>query len=477
MRRRSLKTRLTLSHVLVTLGGLFLLGVALIVLVQRGQRAEMISSLTAQAQVYAVYASELAGDSTTLAAVAPTLVQRFNPPPDTTVRVLAPNGAVLFASRDLGNFPSRAAVPLLTSPLPIQPFALEHNRRFVAYPIMRDEQTIGVVELSQTVTRDRALLGLLLIALIPSAAFALAVAGLAGHLLASSLVRPLRDLGRVATTIAGGDTTARSADRSDDEIGQLAARLNTMADELQTRLAEVERLANARQEFYRAISHELRTPLTAILGTAENLEDDASPDQRADLQIIQTEAARLQRLVDELLQPRDSTPVPLRRRQPIDLSELVAEAGRIMQPRAERAGVALTATTEPGLAILGDRDRLKQALLNLLDNALTWTPPGGSVALRACVERAVARIEVEDGGPGIPPQIRDQVWQRGFSTTNGQGQGLALVREVVAAHAGTARILDQPPSRIELRLPLLIENKRTGYPLGAQENKASRRSA
>ncbi|HEY0601555.1 MAG TPA: HAMP domain-containing sensor histidine kinase [Herpetosiphonaceae bacterium] len=461
MRRRSLKTRLTLSHVLVTLGGLILLGVALIVLVQRGQRADMISNLTAQAQVYAVYASELATDSNTLAVVAPTLVQRFNPPPDTTVRVLAPNGAVLFASRDLGNFPSRAAVPLLTSPLPIQPFALEHNRRFVAYPVVRDAQTIGVVELSQTVVRDRALLGLLLLALIPSAAFALAVAGVAGHLLARSLVRPLSDLRRVATTIAGGDTTARSTDRSDDEIGQLAARLNTMADELQTRLAEVERLANARQEFYRAISHELRTPLTAIRGTAENLEDDASPEQQADLQIIQTEAARLQRLVDELLQPRDSTPAPLRRRQPIDLSELIAEAGRIMQPRAERAGVLLTATSEPGLSILGDRDRLKQALLNLLDNALTWTPPGGSVALSACTDRSDTRIEVRDSGPGIAPELREQVWQRGFSTTNGQGQGLALVREVVTAHHGTAIIQDQLPNRIELRLPLLIENKRT----------------
>jgi signal transduction histidine kinase len=459
MRRRSLTTRLTLSHVLVTLGGLVLLGAALIVLVQRGQRVEMVGNLLAQAQVYAVYASELAGDSNTLAAVAPTLVRRFNPPPDITVRVLAPNGTVLFASRDLGDFPSRAALPLLTDALPIQPFALELDRRFVAYPIVRNGQTIGVVELSQTLVRERALLGLLLLALIPSAAFALAGAGIAGHLLARSLVRPLNQLGRVASAIAGGDTDARSTDRSHDEIGQLASRLNTMADELQARLAEVERLASARQEFYRAVSHELRTPLTAIRGTAENLEDDARPEQQADLQIIQTEAARLQRLVDELLQPRDSTPAPLRRRQPIDLSELIAEAGRIMQPRAERAGVVLTSSAEPKLRISGDRDRLKQALLNLLDNALTWTPPGGRVVLSAHAEGLDACVEVQDSGPGIPPAIRDQVWERGFSTTNGQGQGLALVREVVAAHGGTATIPDRPQSTVALRLPLLPEHR------------------
>jgi signal transduction histidine kinase len=457
MRRRSLKTRLTLSHVLVTLAGLTLLAAALLVLAQRGLRAQMLANLTTQAQVYALYASELAADSNTLAGIAPTLIRRFNIPPDSSVRVLAPNGSVLFASRDLGDFPSRAAVPLLTNPLPIQPVALERERRFVAQPVVRGSQTIGVIEVSQTVARERALLGLLLLALLPSAGLALAGAALAGHLLARSLVRPLNQLGHVATAIASGDDSARSTDRSPDEIGQLAARLNSMADELQSRLADVERLAEARQQFYRAVSHELRTPLTAIRGTAENLEDNARPDQQADLQIIQAEAARLQQLVEELLHPRDSTPVPLRRRQPIDLTLLIAEVGRIMQPRAERAGVRLTTSAAPQLRIAGDRDRLKQALLNLLDNALTWTPTGGSVTLNAVRDSQHTCITIRDTGPGIAPELRDRVWERGFSTTGGQGMGLALVREVITAHGGTATLLDTQPTTIEIHLPLLVD--------------------
>ncbi|HEX6289341.1 MAG TPA: ATP-binding protein [Herpetosiphonaceae bacterium] len=457
MRRRSLKTRLTLSHVFVTLAGLALLGVALIVFVQRGQRTQVLANLAAQANVYAAYASELAADSDTLAGVAPNLSRRFPLPPDIAMRVLAPNGSVLFASRDLGTFPSRAALPLLTNPLPIQPVTLERGRHFVAQPIIHDGQTIGVIELSQSVARERALLGLLLIALFPSAALALIGAALAGHLLARSLVRPLSELGQVASAIAGGNDAARSEDRSGDEIGQLAARLNSMADELQSRLAEVERLAVARQEFYRAVSHELRTPLTAIRGTAENLEDDARPDQQADLQIIQAEAARLQRLVEEMLQPRESAPAPLRRRQPVDLTALIGEVGRIMQPRAERAGVVLTTTAAARLRVVGDRDRLKQALLNLLDNALTWTPPGGAITVEARPDRADARIVVCDSGPGIAPELRERVWERGFSTTNGQGLGLALVREVMAAHDGDASVLDGQQTTIALRLPLLIE--------------------
>lgn len=455
MRRRSLLTRLTLSHVLITFAGLMLLGVALIGLFYRSQRAQTLANLTAQAQVYAIYAAELAGDTTMLGGIAPNMIRRFNVAPDTVVRVLAANGSVLFASRDLGPFPSSAARPLLTNPLPIQPLALERNRLFVAESIRRGTDVIGVVELSQTTDREWTLLRQLLLALIPSTLLALLGAALAGHLLARSLVRPLHRLGRVATTIAGGDVAARSDDHSPDEIGQVAARLNTMADELQTRLHEVERLADARQQFYRAISHELRTPLTAIRGMAENLEDDATPEQHESLEVIQSEAARLQRLVDELLAPRDAPPAPLRRRQPVDLAELVLEVSRIMQPRADRSGVSLTPNAPTGLIVAGDRDRLKQALLNLLDNALTWTPPGGSIAITATRDERLARVVVRDTGPGIAPELGERVWERGVSTHGGQGLGLALVRDVVTAHGGTATLLDGSGTVIELRLPLV----------------------
>lgn len=454
MRRRSLKTRLTLSHVLVTLAGLALLSAALLGLIYRSQRADTLTNLAAQAQVYAAFAADVAPDTDALAGIAPGLVRRFSPASDTAVRVLAPNGAVLYASRDLGDFPSASALPLLTNPLPIQPVALEQGRRFVARPVLRGDQTIGVIELSQGVERERALFRQLGLALVPSVLLALSGAAVAGYLLAGGLVRPLRRLERVAAAIAEGDGQARSEDRSPDEIGQLAARLNTMADELQARLVEMQRLAAARQEFYRSVSHELRTPLTAIRGTAENLEDEVEAEQQAALAIIQTEAARLQRLVEELLNPRDSTPAPLRRRQPVDLSALVDEVAQIMRPRAERSGIRLSSSAEPQLVVTGDRDRLKQALLNLLDNAISWTQPGGSVALRAARQQAEARVLVRDSGPGIPPEQRERVWQRGVSGSGGQGLGLALVREVIGAHGGQAMILDGPGATIEVRLPL-----------------------
>ncbi len=162
----------------------------------------------------------------------------------------------------------------------------------------------------------------------------------------------------------------RSDDASRDEIGLLAAQINQMAGDLAARLAQVEQLAATRQEFYRRVSHELRTPLAAIRGTAENLEDDASAEQLASLTVIQTEAARLQRLVNELLEPGEHQLVPIRQRRPIDLVALARECVALLQPRAERAGIMLQLTAAAPATVVGDRDRVKQAVLNLLDNSL-----------------------------------------------------------------------------------------------------------
>ena len=105
---------------------------------------------------------------------------------------------------------------------------------------------------------------------------------------------------------------------------------------------------------------------------------------------------------------------------------------------------------------MGDRDRLKQALVNLLDNALKWTPPGGEVRIDLAAERGSSSllITVADTGPGVPAPLRTTIWQRGTrGVDGGQGLGLALVHEVVAAHGGTVRLLDGPGTAVELRLP------------------------
>jgi signal transduction histidine kinase len=418
----------------------------------------VLTSLDERATLYATYAAAIAPTSPTLQGLADTIVRRFPALPGNAVRIFSPDGTLLTSDRALGQFPSRAVQPWLDREVPLLTYA-PANRTFVARPILQGSTVLGVVEVSSDAAGEQALLHALALALLPGALVALAGATILATILARTLLRPLRQLRHVAAEIAGGDLQARSNDHSDDEIGLLAQQINQMAAELQARFDEVERLSQSRHEFYRSISHELRTPLTAIRGLSENMEDDATGEQRAQLEMIAAETGRLQRLVEELLAGGAPGFVPLRNRAPVEIAGLIDAAVRLMQPRAERAVTQLGYHAAVGAgAILGDYDRLKQALINVLDNALKWTPPGGAIRVRLQLPPTHddAVVVVSDTGPGIPPDLRATLWQRGtHSGESGTGLGLALVHEVVEAHGGPARLLDGPGTTIELRLPLI----------------------
>lgn len=456
MRRASfsLTGRLTLSHLLATLSALLLLGGSLIGWIARSQRLQTVASLITQAEVFRAYALTLATDRNSLSAQAPAIAGRFPTPLDITVRIFDVNGSALVTT-PLGQFPSRVARVYVRNILITPPVGERDDRRYVAVPLDVAGQTIGIIELSQSIERETRLLRQLVVTLLVAGSLALAGAAVLASLLARGLTRPLRHLGGVAARIAAGDLATRSPNTSHDEIGQLAGEINRMAAELQTRIAQVEQLAATRQQFYRSVSHELRTPLTAIRGMAENLEDDAIPTQYAALRVIQDETARLGRLVEELLQPGAYAVEPMRQRQPLDLAALARECCTLMQPRAARGGVRLDYTLPATATLRGDRDRLKQTLLNLLDNALKWTPPGGTITLAGERHKHSYTLLIRDTGPGIAADLRPHIWERGVhGSDGGQGLGLALVREVVVAHNGSVRLLDEPGTAIELSFKL-----------------------
>lgn len=238
-----------------------------------------------------------------------------------------------------------------------------------------------------------------------------------------------------------------------------------------TRLTALEQ---ARTRFFRSISHDLRTPLTAIRGMLENLHDDAPPEQQAAFDALEDETARLARLVDALLHPpADGALLPAERR-PVNLGVLASELCALQQGRARRAGINLTCHTQPDLPpVYGDRDRLKQAVLNLLDNALQVTPAGGIIRVqvdpvRSDLNTDEPRIQltVADSGPGIPPELRERIWERGIRGVDlnyaqpdagygGTGLGLAIVREIATAHGGQAWAEENIPhgARFVLDLP------------------------
>jgi len=474
----SLTLRLTITYLLITLAGVLLLGAGFVALAGRYLANQREQELGAQVELYAALLGELAATPEALQALAPTRPGAELLPADTAARLFSTAGAILAGDPALGPFPSRAALPLLRPALPL-PASQVEGRAYAARPIVAPAGTIGVIELSRDTADDTRLLTGLRRLAIQAALVAAALVAIVSLLVARSIARPVvRLAARTEALAATFDDRRPSTDdrppttvhrrpstvyglRGKNELVALEQSLTRLDASLRAYVARIGELEQARAQFFRSVSHELRTPLTAIRAGLENLSDAAPAAQRAALDTLEGEAARLGRLVDELLTPgADTGRFTLLARAPLDLGALAAQACALLAGRADRAGVALRAEGGPLLA-LGDADRLKQALLNLADNALRATPPGGAVLVAARRAGATAQLVVEDTGPGVPPDSRAQIWERGVrgaspDTAGSAGLGLAIVCEIAAAHGGRA-FLDEaygPGARFVIELPL-----------------------
>ncbi len=230
-------------------------------------------------------------------------------------------------------------------------------------------------------------------------------------------------------------------------------------------LTEVRRLEGMRRDFISNVSHELRTPLSGIRAAAETLQEGAIDDRPAAIEFmghIQREVDRMTQLVEELLELSriESGAAPLHF-APLDASMLVIDTVKRFARQAERAGLALTAeTTDGGLPIIGDGERLERALGNLVANALKFTPAGGSITVKARPDDGQIAISVTDTGIGIEPEPRGRVFERFYKADRGRGDGgtglgLAIVKHIALAHEGNVSVESRPGhgSTFTMRLP------------------------
>lgn len=228
-------------------------------------------------------------------------------------------------------------------------------------------------------------------------------------------------------------------------------------------VTDLRRLEEVRQLFLSSISHELRTPLTIIKGFAVTLLDhpDIPPDFCKPLQKVDREADRLTRLVNDLL---DLSQIQSRRLSievvPFDAAELLEETLSLMAPLAERRAVGLKFTGEqlPG-DLYADRDRVKQVLINLLDNAIKFTPGGGQVNVSTVTTENIWEVNVADTGPGVSDSDLPNLFEHFFRGKHsrkfaGSGLGLAIVKEIVELHQGTVEASCPPTSGLQVRVRL-----------------------
>jgi two-component system sensor histidine kinase BaeS len=268
-----------------------------------------------------------------------------------------------------------------------------------------------------------------------------AAAVVLGAVLVRSLNRPLRELTEGARAVAAGDLEIQVPVRSYDEMGELATAFNQM----NTNLARSREL---RRQMTADIAHELRTPLSIILGHAEGIKEGVLPSSAANLQVIHEEAARLDRLVEDLrtLSLVEAGELPLELSE-IEPAVLLRKAAASYQASAKRKSIELAVLAEDSLPMIeADSDRFIQVLGNLIANALHHAPDGGAVSLSATPINGRLQISVADNGPGIHPSDLPHIFDRFYRADKsrqrdgaGSGLGLAIAKSLVEAHAGNIR--------------------------------------
>jgi two-component system sensor histidine kinase GlrK len=281
------------------------------------------------------------------------------------------------------------------------------------------------------------------------------------------IARPISEIDGAIRQLGGADFSRPITVRGPEDLRYLGRRL----DWLRRRLEEFETQKN---RFLRHVSHELKTPLTALREGAELLYDQVAgplaPTQRQVVSIMRDNSVKLQRLIEELLDYQRALHAAASLEvKPVLLDELVAGAAREHELAAQAKGVSLRIDAQPAM-LEADPEKLRSILDNLISNAVKFTPPGGTIAVRARVgmgnEAGMAMIEVMDSGPGVPAEERESIFNLFFrgrtradsvgmrGAIKGSGLGLAIARELVEAHGGQiAVVADGAGGHFRVTLP------------------------
>jgi signal transduction histidine kinase len=448
--RQSLAARLALVLGLISVLAVVTMGLAIYFLTARYLEDRAQDDLAALADFYAAYSAATAADEVRLAAMAPQITSFFAPQAGYEVRLFGTsNGTLLAATHDIGPLPSRAALAELVRRRPalfLTPSYDRPGQLYTARPVLAaDGSVMAVVEVSRDIGEVRSFLATLRLALVAAGGLALLAALLASLLLARQITRPLHQMESATQTIASGDFSQRLAVASEDEIGRLATSINQMADDLA-------RLEGERREFIAKISHDLRTPLTAIKGTVVNLQDRAPDELQPPLALMDEQADRLTRLVNDLLALSRLQRGELRLRcAATDLAAVARSSAAIASEKAQRLGVTLRLDLPEALPpVWGDADRLQQVVVNLLDNALRATSAGGTVQVQLAATGQEVTLTVTDDGRGLSAEEEAHAFEPHFrGPDGGAGLGLAIAREIVTAHGGRIWLKPRPQGGAE----------------------------
>ena len=450
MNPRSLRFRLAAWHAGVLTAVFILLGALLFIHLQRYLESTLLATQTRRArQIGETLVARL--PSTGPQSLGSAVESLYEPEEsDRFIRITRKDGTVIYRSgppADLSFNPE--AVP------PAAPWPIDQDARHLAVAggsvllvsaCRAGPESPGgyLVEVGTSAKPVEALLRRLALLLGLGLPVVVLVAAGGGYVLVQQALRPVAQMAGKAEMITQHNLSERlPIARTGDELERLSQSLNHMI----TRLDDAFRNS---QRFVADASHELRTPLTVLRGELEHLaQSKGKPADLAErLGSLLEEVERLSKIVERLLTlSRLDAGEAQAEWVSFDLAEMAATAAGQMAQLAEDKTISVTCETSRPVAVNGDRARLKQVVVNLLDNAIKYTPDGGSILIRASAEGGQAVLEVADTGIGIPAEALPHIFERFFRVDksrsrnpDGAGLGLAIVKSICNAHGGEVEV-------------------------------------
>jgi len=332
--------------------------------------------------------------------------------------------------------------------------------RLYAAPFNLDSRTRVAVIVGRLTSEIQNMLSIFRVVIIYSALAVVLLAGVGGMFLANRTLQPVDHITDIAREIGEGDLSRRINIQSEDELGRLASTLNRM-------IARLEEAFQKQRQFAADASHELRTPL-AIIQAESSLALDKKRTQveyRRSLDLVSQEVTYMSEIIGKLLllARNDAGSEPLNF-QEVNVKDLFTELSSDVEALAQEKGVAFNLGPMDNLTVKGDRFRLRQLFLNILDNAIRYTPNGGSVSSSLVRKNGSAFVSISDTGIGIPTEDLPFIFDRFYRvdkarsrTDGGMGLGLAIASSIVKLHGGGIEVESQvgKGSTFHITLPLL----------------------
>lgn len=381
------------------------------------------------------------------------LVLRFGAAETITIRVFNTNGQLIATSspqedRQVTNWLEVAGVSVAIKNREEQGMAKgvlsNDDRLYIARPIVRNGRLLGALRMSVTLQQFQRQFSTILWTVLGTLLLTLLLCAFISEWLARGISRPIQTMKNFAIRLGSGHFGDKLELRQSNELDQLALELNRMSERLAS-------LDQERRAFLANVSHELRTPISNVFVTVEALRNGAASDPKVSdrfFQNVEDETKRLSRLINDLLDlGRLEAGVTLLEKQNLQLNSLISRAVRAVESRMQNSRISAQVNVGD-LQIQGDSERLLQALLNVLDNAIKHSTPNSQIVITGYKQAKQAVVTIRDQGQGIKESDLAHIFEQFYTADRsrkgrGVGLGLAIAKRIIEAHGGSITATSQ----------------------------------